>query len=565
MINATLTSAYKDMIMISKIISLLIFLLITGGASQIRFSGLTPPQEHVKDPVTISISKQLSAKADSLTVVLTLNMDKHIHIYASESLFFRISFSKTEGLGGGAIELPEAHIFQNADKTKAFVFVNGQKIVLRYPIISGNWLLKGNIRYQACDTAMCFTPRVINFTAASDGALFTSPDTSERVGGIGPVGMTDSPDLMKMLDRFEIVGTTGGFLNVKKFSKFLAEPSTAKKTENQDLEGKGLFVIIFLVLLGGITLNLTPCVLPMIPITLAVIGAGTQARSSMYGMVVGGIYGIAMAITYGVLGLIVILSGSQFGIINSSPLFNIVIAVIFIIMALAMFDVISVDFTRFRKGTASFDRGNLPTVFVMGVVASVLAGACVAPVVISVILYAGKLFAEGRPEGLALPFILGLGMALPWPFAGAGLSFLPKPGKWMVWVKYTFGVFILATAIYYGYTGISLYVNTYKSDKTEIKSSGSSPGWVYSIEEGLQRAETEKKPLFIDFSASWCKNCKAMEATTFRDRRIEELFRKYILVKYAAERPEEPSTKKVLERFGVVGLPTYVILKLKED
>jgi thiol:disulfide interchange protein len=58
--------------------------------------------------------------------------------------------------------------------------------------------------------------------------------------------------------------------------------------------------------------------------------------------------------------------------------------------------------------------------------------------------------------GLALPFVLGLGMALPWPFAGAGLSFLPKPGAWMVKVKYGFGMIIFGFAAWYGYVGLGL-------------------------------------------------------------------------------------------------------------
>ena len=89
--------------------------------------------------------------------------------------------------------------------------------------------------------------------------------------------------------------------------------------------------------------------------------------------------------------------------------------------------------------------------FVMGGVAALLAGACVAPVVIQVVLFASNLYANGSPIALALPFLLGVGMAIPWPIAGAGLAALPRPGKWMVRVKQAFGVIILATAAYYGY------------------------------------------------------------------------------------------------------------------
>ena len=82
----------------------------------------------------------------------------------------------------------------------------------------------------------------------------------------------------------------------------------------------------------------------------------------------------------------------------------------------------------------------------MGAVAALLAGACVAPVVIQVVLFSSNLYATGTTIALALPFVLGVGMAMPWPIAGAGLASLPKPGAWMVRVKQAFGVLILGTA-----------------------------------------------------------------------------------------------------------------------
>ena len=80
----------------------------------------------------------------------------------------------------------------------------------------------------------------------------------------------------------------------------------------------------------------------------------------------------------------------------------------------------------------------------MGAVAALLAGACVAPVVIQVVLFSSNLYANGTTAALALPFLLGVGMAIPWPIAGAGIAALPKTGAWMVRIKQVFGVVILA-------------------------------------------------------------------------------------------------------------------------
>lgn len=546
--------------MLKKIL-LLTVLAIVPLRAQFDLSSLAPPPGEITEPVTIDISRELSSGGDSVSILLTLKMKKEIHIYAAESLFFKVAFIEQLGLDSAIVSLPNGKPFTNFDKSIVPVFVNDQKIRIAGRIANEKWSIKGTVQYQACDNAMCFTPRKIFFTANSADTLKAEPYSESAVNASAGSDDTISTEgLIAALGQFTVTGSRGGFLKADAFSEFLNNPSTGKS----GFEEKGLFFIILLILIGGVALNLTPCVLPMIPITIAVIGAGSQAKSKGRGMFVGTVYGLAMALTYGILGLVVVITGTQFGVINASPLFNIMIAVVFVIMALAMFDVIQIDFTRFRKNSAgSGERGKLLTVFAMGILASLLAGACVAPVVISVVIYAGSLYAAGSTAGLLLPFLLGVGMALPWPFAGAGLSFLPKPGKWMVWVKYVFGVFIIIMALYYGYTGITLYRETKVPETvTEDVLTNKLP-WIHSLNEGLKKAADENKPVFIDFWATWCKNCKAMDAITFKDPEVQKLMKKYVLVKYQAEKPEEPETKKLLDYFKVVGLPTYVVLEPK--
>lgn len=223
----------------------------------------------------------------------------------------------------------------------------------------------------------------------------------------------------------------------------------------------------------------------MIPINLAIIGAGAQAGSRRRGFLLGMAYGGAMAIVYGVLGLVVILMAGTFGTINASPWFNVGIAALFVVLGLAMFDVVTIDFSRWSSGfrTAGTSRGTFALAFSMGGVAALLAGACVAPVVIQVVLSSSNLYATGTTSALALPFLLGIGMAVPWPIAGAGLAALPKPGLWMVRVKQGFGVLILATAAYYGYLGYTIFANRWVDASSvtagvkEKLKAGGTPRW----------------------------------------------------------------------------------------
>jgi thiol:disulfide interchange protein len=305
----------------------------------------------------------------------------------------------------------------------------------------------------------------------------------------------------------------------------------------------------------------------MLPITLAVIGAGAQARSRMRGLAVGTVYGAGMAISYGAAGAAVVVSGATFGALNSSASFNLAIAVLFVVMSLAMFDIVHIDFTRFRGTAGGGGKRGLAGVFVLGVVTALLAGACVAPVVISVVVYATAAYAEGSVAALLLPLLLGVGMALPWPLAGAGLSLLPKPGGWMVWVRNGFGVAILAIALYYGYTGVQLLRTALPPEQAAATGSSHGEGleWGTSLVEGLERGLEEGRPVFVDFWATWCKNCHAMDATTFRDSAVVAELKRYVLVKYQAEKPKESPAREILRAFSVIGLPTYAVLEPSND
>jgi thiol:disulfide interchange protein DsbD len=357
----------------------------------------------------------------------------------------------------------------------------------------------------------------------------------------------------------------GGYLGSEDFLEFIRNAETGVK-EAGLFEGRGPLAILLIVFLGGLALNLTPCVLPMIPINLAIIGAGTQAGSRSRGFLLGGVYGAAMALVYGILGLIVILTAGTFGTINASPWFNLAIAVLFAALSLAMFDVVTIDFSRFAASIGSgANRGSLVLAFTMGAVAALLAGACVAPVVIQVVLFSSDLYAQGTPIALALPFLLGVGMAVPWPIAGAGLAALPKPGAWMVRVKQAFGVMILITAAYYGYQAYRMFENRWV-DAGEVESSVQEKlkaGWHSSLTEGLALAQVQQKPVLIDLWATWCKNCLTMDKTTLADPSVTAALDGYVKIKFQAEQPDEEPARSIIKKFGAIGLPTYVILHPK--
>ena len=409
------------------------------------------------------------------------------------------------------------------------------------------------VSYQGCSDSLCFPPesKPLALSAAGAASPVGVPETE------APPTALDVPAWQAQADRFEMARKASGYMAADDFLDFLEGDDAVtgpggETSGNDGLAGRGIWVTVLLILLGGMALNLTPCVLPMIPVNIAIIGAGSQAGSRSRGFALGATYGAGIALVYGMLGLAVVLTGARFGALNSTPIFNFVIAVVFLLMSLSMFGVFNVDLTRFQSGVGSGGarRGSFLPAFMLGGLAALLAGACVAPVVISVLLLAAKLYHAGNVGALVLPFVLGLGMALPWPFAGAGLSFLPKPGQWMERIKYGFGVIILLAALYYGVVGVNL-----------LRHRGTTPDFA----EQLRQAEKDGRPVLVDFWATWCKNCSKMEKVAFHDPEVARKLDQFVLLKYQAENMNDPQVKAVLDYYGVLGLPSYAILIPREE
>ena len=568
------------------------------AAAVVLLPGLTSPIAAQPPDVAINPVAETDAVHPGTTahMALQVTLDPGFHVNSNTPLDeFLIPTVLTvdppAGISLEGVAFPEAILLEQAGAEQPLAvfeeeFLIGAALTLDATLPPGSYAVPGTLRYQACNDRMCFTPTTVpiqfDLTVASATQTLSTvrPDlfggltlVDPAAGDPVPVPAPSAPALddlsvLSALEEFEVLGSTGGYLDTEAFLGFMGAAESGEGEQGW-FEGQGPLAILALILVGGLALNLTPCVLPMIPINLAIIGAGTRAGSRMRGFALGGTYGLAMALVYGILGLVVILTAGTFGTINSSPWFNFAIAALFVVLGLAMFDVFAIDFSRLQSKLTmgGGEGGSFLVAFGMGAVAALLAGACVAPVVIQVIVFSSNLYSTGTTIALALPFFLGIGMAVPWPIAGAGLSFMPKPGPWMVYVKYAFGVFILLTAGYYGILSYGLFAQRWV-DPAEVTDSVQElldEGWYASLGQGLEAAQAEDKLVLVDMWATWCKNCLTMDKTTLKAPAVEAGLEDYVKVKFQAEDLDASPAKEVLKYLGGIGLPNYAILRRRSD
>ena len=287
-------------------------------------------------------------------------------------------------------------------------------------------------------------------------------------------------------------------------------------------------------------MNLTPCVLPMVPVNLIIIGKSWRR---------GLLYALGIALAYGALGVAAAVGGLAFGAIQGNTWFKAAVSAVFLVLSLSMFGVFNIDLSRFRTPGLASGRAKASPLFpfFMGALSAVLAGACVVPVLVSALLLTADLYSKGHHFALGLPFLIGLGMALPWPFLGAGLSVLPKPGAWMKHVNRVFAVVLLGFAVWY-----APFPATQSAPAEEAAQSA-------TPETFAERLAAARRPVVVDCWASWCKNCAAMERGTLSDPKVRDALGKYTLIRLQAEDISELRKMPGFEK--VTGLPAFAVFE----
>ncbi len=376
---------------------------------------------------------------------------------------------------------------------------------------------------------------------------------------------------------------------------------------SQQLLAHGWLWAFASVFAAGFLTSLTPCVYPMISITVSLFGARDEKVSRGRAMSLAAMYVAGMGLMYSGLGVGFSLAGKAFGTFLASPWVVGFIALFFVIRAASMFGAFEIDLPQNLKQRLSGVGGKgFAGAFGMGLVGGIIAAPCTGPVLASVLAYVATTRSVLIGSSLLITYALGMGV-LFFVIAAFAVS-LPKSGAWMDAVKSVFGVIMLVAALYFlrnvsealgrygssqlrfglAHLGVALlgvvvggiHLNfKYSPVREKLRKAfglvlivagafgvlawALTPpplGWIKGETAGLATARAAGKPALLDFSAGWCLPCKELELEVFHQPEVERELRRFTLVKIDCSNEDDPEASASKERYQAFTLPTLVLL-----
>jgi thiol:disulfide interchange protein DsbD len=586
------------------------------------------------------------------TAVLTLelNIRAPYHINADQPsedylIGTTVDFKAQLGVAFGRLVFPPPVMKRMGFSDKPLAIFEGSARITAEAALAPNFkgrelVVEGSIGYQACDDQSCQPPTDVAFKAALpvEGGAPAAVKPDEKPAAKPALKAEDKAndsarkDVLKASPAGTQKETKGvetppsaPVSETKKDAPVSAEAKPASaRAGSIDFGNKGLPLIFLLVFLGGLALNLTPCIYPLIPITISYFGG--QAEGKKGGAVLHSfVYVVGMAMTYSILGVIAAFTGSLFGAALTYPPVLVGIALIMIALALSMFDVYEFRMPAFLNKAAGTSKKGFFGTFFMGLTVGIIAAPCIGPFVLGLLTYVGN---KGNVFlGFSLFFVLALGLGVPFLILGifsGSINKIPRSGAWMVWVRKIFGFILVAMAVYFlktlfpnplayaltlavalllagiymawiegtpstgkvfpfvrnligviffilavttAVTGVQGYI---ESRTTEMLKSISAAGgrvtlnavdWQPYSEEALAAALRTGKPVFIDSTADWCIACHELDAKTYSQAGIIEASRKFVMLRADLTRNGDEKVKAFYKKFSAKGCPTLIFLK----
>lgn len=381
--------------------------------------------------------------------------------------------------------------------------------------------LTGYIVHQGCSDRLCFRAITEKFTFK-----LIPPQASIKKpvdGGEQPLSVSKESD--------------------RGFASYLREGDFAK------ILGQGLWFALLITFLAGVLTSFTPCVLPIIPLTLAFIGVRTAPKVSTRVMHLA-VFVSGVSLMYAVMGVASAAMGKTLGFLYQSPLFLLLLAGFFVMMSLWMFGLIQFNLpSRWQNAMARYQPSGYWRYLYSGITVGFLAAPCVGPILGPLLVYISG------TQDLFLGFILmiayALGMSVLFVFLGfASGSWIGSFGEKSLLVKRIFGTLLLLVSFYYFYLFAVPYLGRADSDAFFDR----------DLNHALTVAKQQKKGVMVDFYADWCLPCHEWDKTVWSNSEVQtRILEQFIPVKIDCTE-ETQECADAVERYNVIGWPTIVFV-----
>jgi thiol:disulfide interchange protein DsbD len=565
--------------------------LIVVGSASAQLGGAPSAIPEAKDlvqasaaPVTLSAGGRAEAR-----VMLRIREGWHINANPP-SLDYLIptvvTLTAADGITASAPVYPTAHS-QKLSFEESPLLVYDREAWVKLPLAAeagvaqGPHMLRGKVSFQSCNNEVCLAPASVPFelavtvegvaagVPAAGAPRYTAPGTPAGAGFTtappangGGASVLDNP-----IARLFAGGSLAAFL--------------------------GLFLI-------GLALNLTPCVYPMLGVTVSIFGARRAAPPmQVFGLAV--LYVLGMAVMYSTLGVVAAFTGGLFGGALQSPVLLVAIGVLLAALALSMFGLYELQPPPWMlERVGGTGTTGAVGIFLSGLMVGVIAAPCIGPPVVALLALVG---AKGDPWfGFKSFFTLAMGLGAPYLVLGTFsnlLQRLPRSGDWMVWVKKVFGVIMLSVGAFYILLALAPRLSFWVLPVALLsgglylgfldRSAGARPGfrwlrWAVGVlavaggigliattpsqgiafetldEPALAAALKSGQPVLLDFTANWCAPCHELERFTFSDRRVKDATRAFRAFKVDLTHYDSPEAEGWRRRYRITGVPTVVFL-----
>ncbi|SFV79470.1 Cytochrome c-type biogenesis protein DsbD, protein-disulfide reductase [hydrothermal vent metagenome] len=378
----------------------------------------------------------------------------------------------------------------------------------------------------------------------------------------------------------------------------------------------------------GLLLSLTPCVFPMIPILSGIIVGHKGEVTTRKALIMSIVFVLSMSVAYSIAGVLAGYFGENLQILFQTPWILIVFSLIFVALAFSMFGYYEIQLPasiqgKIAKISNKQEGGHLIGVAIMGFLAALIVGPCVAPPLAGALIYIGQT-GDALLGGLSL-FVMSLGMGAPLLAIGAGVSKLPKAGGWMDNVKYIFGILMLAVAIWlldriisplvsltlwaalFSFSPIAMgalnkLTNTptpwqrifkaigllvlaygillwglvargggdmlaplsgYGASGTQVEQTHLKFERIKSsndLDQVLTKANKNNQIVMLDFYADWCISCKELERFVFSNADVVNAMKNAIPLQ-ADVTDNDATDKALMARFNIIGPPAILFFK----